>query len=162
MNTRWTNALAAILLGTTALAGHAQAQAQFNNIVIVGDSLSDTGNIAKAFGAGNLAYFPAPTGYNTGFLQSPYYNYQFSNGPIYANQLGTMLQASGTTTDLAVGGAYSGTYTVGSPLTIGAVSITGTNLSAGLSGTLPSIMGQVQSLAGSKFHAEYVNRRQKA
>jgi len=154
MNTRWTNALAAILLGTTSLAGHAQAQAQFNNIVIVGDSLSDTGNIAKAFGAGNLAYFPAPTGYNTGFLQSPYYNYQFSNGPIYANQLGTMLQASGTTTDLAVGGAYSGTYTVGSPLTIGAVSITGTNLSAGLSGTLPSIMGQVQSLAGSKFGSQ--------
>ncbi|MDR3524788.1 MAG: autotransporter domain-containing protein [Acetobacteraceae bacterium] len=151
MNTRWTNALAAILLGTTALAGQAHAQAQFNNIIIVGDSLSDTGNIAKTLGPTTLAALPGPVGYNTGFLQSPYYNYQFSNGPIYANQLGTMLQASGTTTDLAVGGAFSGTYTVASPLTIGAATITGTNLSATLSAYLPSIMGQVQSLAGTSF-----------
>lgn len=136
MKSHWTNAFAAILLGSTALAGHANAQAQFNNIVIVGDSLSDTGNTIKYTGS---IYPPAP-----------YYNGRYSNGPIYADTLGTKLGISGTTTDLAVGGAYTNTLN----FTAGAATITGTNLNATLN-TLgaPSLEGQVLSLltAGTKY-----------
>ncbi len=152
MAIRWKTVFAAVLMGSTALAGAAQAQAQFNNLVIVGDSLSDTGNIGKYVGgSAALAFFPAPTGYQTGFLQPPYYQNRFSNGPIYADTLATKLGASGTTTDTAVGGAYSGTYTGGAPLQVGAIAVTGTNIGAALSGTLPSLEGQVLSLASNRY-----------
>ena len=162
MTSRWKTAFAGLLLGSTALINSAQAlntplaepagKAQFTNLVIIGDSLSDTGNIGKYVGGnGVLATFPGGPGYKTGFLQSPYYGYRFSNGPIYADTLGTLLHASGTTNDLAVGGAYSGTYTVGSPLQVAGIAVTGTNLSATLSGVLPSLAGQTASLSGISY-----------
>ena len=109
------------------LAGHAASAQQFSNLVIFGDSLSDTGNIAKIVPAPVLATIPAGT---AGLPLPPYYNFRFSNGPIYADVLGARLGLTGPTADFAVGGAFSGKLNQ----TLGAVTVSGVNLSPLLSG----------------------------
>ena len=119
-----------LLAGTAlclSLAGHAASAQQFSNLVIFGDSLSDTGNIAKIVPAPVLATIPAGT---PGLPLPPYYNFRFSNGPIYADVLGARLGLSTPTADFAVGGAFTGKLNE----TLGAVPVSGVNLSPLLSG----------------------------
>jgi outer membrane lipase/esterase len=134
--------------------GASVASAQeFSNLVIFGDSLSDTGNIAKIVPAAVLATIPAGT---PGLPLPPYYNFRFSNGPIYADTLGAKLGIASPTLDFAVGGAFSGKLNE----TLGAASISGVNLSpllSGLNAVTPltptpidtSIQGQVGAYLGS-------------
>ena len=151
MTARWKSVFAAVLLGSTALAGAAQAQAQFNNIVIIGDSLSDTGNTPKYASV----TVPGPstlTGTNAlaaaSFLVPPYYGYRFSNGPIYADTLGAKLGASGSTTDTAVGGAFTGQYS-NTNMFFG-VPVSGGNINTSIGGlTNTSLQSQVLGLLGS-------------
>lgn len=131
------------------LAAHAASAQQFSSLVIFGDSLSDTGNIAKLVPASILAAIPP----GNGVPAPPYYNYRFSNGPIYADTLGSKLGITAPTVDFAVGGAYSGKLNE----TLGAVPISGTNL-APLLNTLPidtSVQGQI---AGYLTSGAAVNR----
>jgi outer membrane lipase/esterase len=119
------------------LAAHAVSAQEFSNLVIFGDSLSDTGNIAKLVPASVLASIPPGT---AGVPVPPYYNYRFSNGPIYADVLGAKLGIA-TTTDSAVGGAFSAKLNE----TVGAVPVSGSNISSLLNG-LPvdtSVQGQI-------------------
>jgi outer membrane lipase/esterase len=109
------------------LSVHAASAQQFSSLVIFGDSLSDTGNIAKIVPAAVLATIPAGT---PGLPLPPYYDFRFSNGPIYADTLGGKLGIATPTADFAVGGAYTGKLNE----TVGAVPITGVNLSPLLSG----------------------------
>jgi len=109
------------------LAAHAASAQQFSSLTIFGDSLSDTGNIAKIVPAPVLATIPAGT---PGVPVPPYYNFRFSNGPIYADTLGAKLGISSPTLDFAVGGAYSGKLSE----TLGAVPVSGVNLSPLLNG----------------------------
>jgi outer membrane lipase/esterase len=125
------------------LAAHAASAQEFSSLVIFGDSLSDTGNIAKIVPAAVLASLPPGT---SGVPAPPYYNFRFSNGPIYADTLGSKLGIS-STQDFAVGGAYSGHLNE----TLGAVTVSGTNVSSLLS-KLPidtSMQGQITSYLGS-------------
>jgi outer membrane lipase/esterase len=132
-----------LLAGTAlclSLAAHAASAQQFSSLTIFGDSLSDTGNIAKIVPASVLAAIPAGT---AGVPIPPYYDFRFSNGPIYADTLGAKLGIATATTDFAVGGAYSGKLNE----TLGAVPISGVNLSP-LLNSLPvdtSLQGQVTS-----------------
>lgn len=135
------------------LAAHAASAQQFSNLVIFGDSLSDTGNIAKIVPAAVLATIPPGT---PGVPVPPYYNFRFSDGPIYADTLGGKLGISSPTSDFAVGGAYTGHLNE----TVGAVPVTGVNLSSllnGLDAVTPltptpidtSIQGQITSYLAS-------------
>ncbi len=122
------------------LAAHAASAQEFSSLVVFGDSLSDTGNIAKIVPASVLATIPPGT---AGVPVPPYYNYRFSNGPIYADTLGAKLGITSSTLDFAVGGAYSGKLNE----TLGAVPVSGGNLSP-LLNSLPvdtSVQGQVGS-----------------
>ncbi|HMA48251.1 MAG TPA: SGNH/GDSL hydrolase family protein, partial [Magnetospirillaceae bacterium] len=134
------------------LAAHAASAQQFSSLVIFGDSLSDTGNIAKIVPAAVLASLPPGT---SGVPAPPYYNFRFSNGPIYADTLGSKLGIS-STQDFAVGGAYSGHLNE----TLGAVTVKGVNVSSllnGLDAVTPltptpidtSMQGQIASYLGS-------------
>src|SRR5579859_1751995 len=109
------------------LAAHAVSAQEFSSLVIFGDSLSDTGNIAKIVPAPVLATIPTGT---PGVPIPPYYNFRFSNGPIYADVLGAKLGITAPTLDFAVGGAYSGKLKE----TLGAVPVSGVNLSPLLNG----------------------------
>jgi outer membrane lipase/esterase len=132
-----------LLAGTAlclSLAAHAVSAQEFSSLVVFGDSLSDTGNIAKIVPAAVLAQIPAGT---AGVPVPPYYNFRFSNGPIYADTLGAKLGITSPTLDYAVGGAYSGKLNE----TVGAAPISGTNLSP-LLNSLPvdtSVQGQIVS-----------------
>lgn len=77
----------------------AQAQSQYSSITIFGDSLSDPGNIPVFFG---IAYPPPP-----------YYQNQFSNGPIYAKYLDSLFGISAPVNDFAIGGAMTGAGNIG-------------------------------------------------
>jgi len=119
-----------LLAGTAlclSLSTHAVSAQEFSNLVIFGDSLSDTGNIAKIVPASVLATIPTGT---PGVPIPPYYDFRFSNGPIYADTLGAHLGITSPTLDFAVGGAFSGKLNE----TIGAVPVSGVNLSPLLNG----------------------------
>jgi len=133
-----------LLAGTAlclSLSGHAASAQQFSNLVIFGDSLSDTGNIAKIVPPAILATIPP----GNGVPVPPYYNFRFSDGPIYADTLGAKLGIAAPTADFAVGGAYTAKLNE----TVGAAPISGTNLAPLLSlGSLPidtSVQGQITS-----------------
>ena len=85
------NILAAACVWFGVWAGQAAAQNQYSSITIFGDSLSDPGNIPKFFFGFN---YPPP----------PYYQHQFSDGPIYAYYLGGEFGISAPFTDYAIGG----------------------------------------------------------
>jgi phospholipase/lecithinase/hemolysin len=79
-------------------------------LVVFGDSLSDTGNASALAAATN-------PGYPNGFPPYPYYNGHFSNGPIWVEQLAARLGVAQPTsvyanpqsgTDYAYGGATTG------------------------------------------------------
>jgi outer membrane lipase/esterase len=121
------------------LAAHAACAQQFSSLVIFGDSLSDTGNIAKLIPAPILSTIKP----GNGVPVPPYYDYRFSNGPIYADSLGGKLGITAPTLDFAIGGAYSGKLDE----TLGAIPVSGTNV-ASLLNALPidtSVQGQVTS-----------------
>jgi outer membrane lipase/esterase len=84
----------ALSLSTCLAGGIASAQNQYSGIVIFGDSLSDPGNIPKFLG---IDYPPAP-----------YFENQFSNGPVYAKYLDSLFGISAPLQDYAIGGAKSG------------------------------------------------------
>src|ERR1700733_6786807 len=89
----------ALSLCTCLTGGMASAQSQYSGIVIFGDSLSDPGNIPKFFG---LDYPPAP-----------YFQNQFSNGPVYAKYLDALFGISTPLQDYAIGGAETGVGNIG-------------------------------------------------
>jgi outer membrane lipase/esterase len=89
----------ALGLSSIVLAGMGQAQSLYSSITIFGDSLSDTGNIPKLIGLN----YPPP----------PYFQNQFSNGPVYANYLNGLFGISTPLNDLAIGGAKTGIGNVG-------------------------------------------------
>jgi len=89
----------AAALSTSFFSGIAAAQNQYSGIVIFGDSLSDPGNIPRFFG---INYPPAP-----------YFENQFSNGPIYAKSLDALFGISTPLQDFAIGGAGTGTNNIG-------------------------------------------------
>jgi outer membrane lipase/esterase len=130
------------LLASTALclvlgAHAASAQSQYSSLTVFGDSLSANG----AIGALSSAFVPA----------APYYQGRYSNGPVYAEYLNSLLKIPGSFNDYAIGGAYTGKLNE----TLGAVPVSGTNISATLSslanannGILPfaydtSVQGQI-------------------
>jgi phospholipase/lecithinase/hemolysin len=90
-------------LVTTNLGRNPGKSAPFNQLVVFGDSLSDTGNLFKALGG----LFPPSPPYNQG---------RFSNGPIWVDKLGADLGLSNATLNFAVGGATSGRGNVGAQL----------------------------------------------
>jgi outer membrane lipase/esterase len=89
----------ALSLCTCLTGGMASAQSQYSGIVIFGDSLSDPGNIPKFFGID----YPAP----------PYFENQFSNGPVYAKYLNSLFGIGTPLQDYAIGGAESGSANIG-------------------------------------------------
>lgn len=91
----------AMALGLSAFCagGIASAQSQYSGIVIFGDSLSDPGNIPKFFGID----YPPP----------PYFENQFSNGPVYAKYLDSLFGISSPLQDYAIGGAKTGVGNIG-------------------------------------------------
>jgi outer membrane lipase/esterase len=90
---------AACGLSIALLAGAASAQSLYSSVTIFGDSLSDPGNIPKFFGLN----YPPP----------PYYNNQFSNGPIYAYYIDGLLGINTPFQDYAIGGAKTGVGNIG-------------------------------------------------
>ncbi len=88
--------IAALVLGTAA---QANGQAPFDEIIVFGDSLSDTGNVFISFGAP-----PSP----------PYFDGRFSNGPVtierVADRLGLPAPSPSLIggTNFAWGGAETG------------------------------------------------------
>jgi phospholipase/lecithinase/hemolysin len=84
------------------LCGSAAHAAQFSAEYVFGDSLSDVGNVFLA----------------TGEPASPYVNGQFSNGPVWAQDLAGRLGLPALTPSLAGGTDYAfGGATTGSPPT---------------------------------------------
>lgn len=83
---------------------HAQAATEtpfrFKKLVILGDSLSDPGNLYN----GNTAWWlPIPAHF---IPKAPYYEGRFSNGPVWADFFTDMFTAKGITTlNYAVGGS---------------------------------------------------------
>ncbi len=92
-------AVLAIGVSSLALVGHARAQSLYSSITIFGDSLSDPGNIPKLIGLD----YPPP----------PYFENQFSNGPVYAKYLNTLFGINAPLNDYAIGGAKTGAGNVG-------------------------------------------------
>jgi phospholipase/lecithinase/hemolysin len=80
-------------------AGNTLNDRSFNQIVVFGDSLSDTGNAFKATGGK--------------FPPAPFFNGRFSNGPLWIEYLAPQLGIS-QVTNFAVAGATSGRSNVGS------------------------------------------------
>lgn len=89
----------ALVLSTYLFSGIAAAQDQYSGIVVFGDSLSDPGNIPRFFG---LNYPPAP-----------YFENQFSDGPVYAKYLDGLFGISTPLQDFAIGGAGTGSNNIG-------------------------------------------------
>jgi outer membrane lipase/esterase len=102
MSFRFLTRLGSILLVTAsvATAAHAAAAAQYDQIVVFGDSYNDVGNIHALAAAHGIDYPPAP-----------YYNGRFSNGPIWIEHVAASFglpmlpSAAPGGTDFAVGGA---------------------------------------------------------
>ncbi len=101
-------AIAALLSAATPLA----SASSFSSIVVYGDSLSDNGNLFAATGG----LVPA----------APYVDGEFSNGPVAAQQLATLLGAP--LVDFAFGGATTGVGNIvdgGTPTSFGALHLPG-------------------------------------
>ena len=97
--------LIASAVALTISAAHAQAASPFATIYSFGDSLSDVGNVYLATGQTQPA--------------NPYANGQFSNGPIWVQDLAAGLGLPALTPSLAGGHDYAwGGATTGYPLTI--------------------------------------------
>ncbi|MEM7281387.1 MAG: SGNH/GDSL hydrolase family protein [Pseudomonadota bacterium] len=110
-----------------------QAHAQFTQLVVFGDSLSDNGNVFAATGMTT----PPP----------PYFNGVFSNGPVWTDLLA---EAWGIPqTNLAYGGGLSGISTTGNGLdpTAGTLSVYG-------SSPLPGVLSQIQLYASQAGSAD--------
>jgi phospholipase/lecithinase/hemolysin len=82
----------------TISAGNTLNDRSFNQIVVFGDSLSDTGNAFKATGGK--------------FPPAPFFNGRFSNGPLWIEYLAPQLGIT-QVTNLAVAGATSGRTNIG-------------------------------------------------
>ncbi|MCF3947044.1 autotransporter domain-containing protein [Acidiphilium sp. AL] len=99
-----------------------------------GDSLVDNGNIPRLTG---IPYPPSP----------PYYEYHFSNGPVWAEYLpgltGLDFQPSN---DYGVGGAFTG------PLTIDGQTFNNISNVEGFPAPLPSFLQEIQSFASKGGH----------
>jgi phospholipase/lecithinase/hemolysin len=90
-------------LVTTRLGRDPGYHAPFNQLVVFGDSLSDTGNLFKTLGG---LFPPSP----------PYSQGRFSNGPIWVDKLAADLGLSQATLNFAFGGATSGRNNIGAQL----------------------------------------------
>ena len=107
MIAKWSTRIGVVLLATL-LSLPLTARA-YSTLYVLGDSLSDTGNLFTATSKPPLnVLLPEP------LPQAPYYDGRFSNGPIYAEYLWSRLGFSGSLqpssqggTDYAVGGARS-------------------------------------------------------
>jgi outer membrane lipase/esterase len=99
MNIKTKSHAAALGLSAFLIASQSFAQSQYSSITVFGDSLSDPGNIPKFFG---INYPPAP-----------YFENQFSNGPVYAKYLTSLFGVTAPLQDFAIGGAESGTANIG-------------------------------------------------
>jgi outer membrane lipase/esterase len=110
---------------------HAQAPGSF---FAFGDSLVDNGNIPRLTG---IPYPPSP----------PYYQYHFSNGPVWAEYLpgltGLAFQASN---DYGVGGAFTG------PITINGQTYNNISDTEGFPAPLPSFLQEIQSFTAKGGH----------
>jgi phospholipase/lecithinase/hemolysin len=103
MKRKFTIALAAgaLLLGLSPVAAHA-----YSELYVFGDSLSDAGNVFLATTAPGSPFPPQPV--------TPYVNGQYSNGPIWVEDLsarlglGPVLPSLAGGTDFAFGGATTG------------------------------------------------------
>lgn len=99
-----------------------------------GDSLVDNGNIPRLTG---IPYPPSP----------PYYQYHFSNGPVWAEYLpglaGLDFQPSN---DYGVGGAFTG------PLVINGRTFNNISDTEGFPAPLPSFLQEIQSFAAKGGH----------
>jgi phospholipase/lecithinase/hemolysin len=103
-----TLAIAALLAAAPPLA----SASSFSSIVVYGDSLSDNGNLYAA----TLGLVPGP----------PYVDGVFSNGPVAAQQLATLLDAP--LLDFAFGGATTGVGNIidgGTPTSFGLLHLPG-------------------------------------
>ena len=106
MTLRFLRQLAGVsaLLATTLAAVPAQAAGGFSDLVIFGDSLSDTGNLSLATGG----YYP-----QAGTTQ-PYFGGRYSNGLLWTELLATGLGQAGDATPSLAGGnnfAWAGART---------------------------------------------------
>ena len=93
-----------LILPSTSYAG-------YSNLYVFGDSISDSGNNALVL-APNVT--PVPISGNSFIPTFPYASGTYSNGPVWAQTLATMLGLSATPsllggTDYAFGGAQTGT-----------------------------------------------------
>ena len=94
-------AAGALFLASSTVAAHA-----YSSLYVFGDSLSDAGNVYLATTAPGSPFPPQPV--------APYVNGQFSNGPIWVEDLsarlglGPVLPALAGGTDYAFGGATTG------------------------------------------------------
>jgi phospholipase/lecithinase/hemolysin len=104
--------------------GNTLADRNFDQLVVFGDSLSDTGNLFQALGG---AFPPSP----------PFFNGRFSNGPLWLEYLAPELGLQPSQiTNFAFSGATSGRGNIAS-------------LSAGQDlGQLPGVLDQVDLFAG--------------
>lgn len=106
---KWSKRIWLVLL-VSLLMLPATGSAGYSNVFILGDSLSDTGNLLTATADPQLQpFFPTPLPQDP-----PYFNGRFSDGPVYAEHLWTALKQPGSLqpsyrggTDYAVGGARS-------------------------------------------------------
>jgi phospholipase/lecithinase/hemolysin len=119
---RLTNVLIAGLTATAV--GSSATAASFSQLVVFGDSLSDAGNDLQAIGA----------------PLSPYYQGRFSNGPVWVDQLATMLGVPDPTASLAGGTnyAYGGAETGGGTSQVVPVPNVGTQIATYLQGHTPT------------------------
>lgn len=89
----WLNRLGAVAAATALLLGGAPASAAYTGLYVLGDSLSDNGNLHAA----------------TGFPPAPYDQGRFSNGPVAVEHVASGLGLGGARFhDLAIGGARTG------------------------------------------------------
>ena len=102
MKTTIRRVIGALVVGTAAFASQTASALPFTNMVVFGDSLSDTGNILISTGGA------IPT--------APYFNGRFSNGPVWIDTLtaGLGLPAGAVASfaggnNYAFGGARTGT-----------------------------------------------------
>lgn len=94
MKTTLRRLVGALVVGTAAFASQTASALPFTNMVVFGDSLSDTGNIFLATGGA------IPT--------APYFNGRFSNGPVWVDTLATGLGLpAGAVASLAGGNNYA-------------------------------------------------------
>jgi outer membrane lipase/esterase len=131
---KWSVSFCAALLAATCLGGTAQA----GNFYAFGDSLVDNGNTPREFGID----YPPP----------PYYDYHFSNGPVWAEDFpGLTGLGFVPSNDYGFGGAFSG------PLKI--LGFTFNNLenlpepvSEGFATPLPSFLTEVRQFEATGQH----------